>query len=213
VWFPQGAWVSPPSLCAAWLDAGGGRIERRFAHPVAAQALDALRGEALLVDASGACLDRALPVAQVRGQVSYLPPAHSRRLDVAVTGDGYVAPMPGGGHCAGASFAHDDLDLTPRVADHAENLARVARMLPGFAAGLDAAALHGRAGLRITTPDRVPAFGLLRADRAVATGLGARGLVWAPLCAEVLASQLEDEPLPIERELADAIAPTRFAGR
>jgi tRNA 5-methylaminomethyl-2-thiouridine biosynthesis bifunctional protein len=83
-------------------------------------------------------------------------------------------------------------------------------MLPGFVAGLDAASLDGRAGLRITTPDRVPAFGLLAPDRAIATGLGARGLVWSPLCAEALASQLEDEPLPLEADLARAIDPQRF---
>jgi tRNA 5-methylaminomethyl-2-thiouridine biosynthesis bifunctional protein len=119
--------------------------------------------------------------------------------------------MPGGGHCAGASFGHDDVDLALRPGDHADNLARVARMLPGFTAGLDAAALDGRAGLRITTRDRVPAFGMLRDGHAIATGLGARGLVWAPLCAEIMASQLEDEPAPVEGDLAAAIAPARFA--
>jgi hypothetical protein len=31
----------------------------------------------------------------------------------------------------------------------------------------------------------------------------------APLCAEVFAAQLEDEPLPVERELAAAISPRR----
>jgi tRNA 5-methylaminomethyl-2-thiouridine biosynthesis bifunctional protein len=44
----------------------------------------------------------------------------------------------------------------------------------------------------------------------VATGLGARGLVWAPLCAEIFVSQLHDEPLPVERDLVEAVAPQRF---
>jgi tRNA 5-methylaminomethyl-2-thiouridine biosynthesis bifunctional protein len=213
VWFEHGAWVSPPSLCAAWLDAHSARIERRYACRVTPGEVAAMQADALVIDATGAGLDGALPVAQVRGQVSYLPASATRRLDVAVTGDGYIAPMPGGGHCAGASFGHDDVDLAVRAAEHRHNLDRVARMLPGFAAGLDAATLAGRAGLRITTPDRVPAFGCLHERHAVATGLGARGLVWSPLCAEVLASQLEDEPLPVERDLADAIDPRRFAGR
>ncbi len=213
VWFPQGAWVSPPALCTAWLDAHAGQIERRFARGVTLRDLAALEEDALVIDATGAGLDDALPIAQVRGQVSYLPPAPHRQLDIAVTGDGYVAPMPGGGHCAGASFGHDDTDLAPRAADHAENLARVERMLPGFAAHLEPRALGGRAGLRVTTPDRVPAFGLLRERRAIATGLGARGLVWAPLCAELFASQFEDEPLPVERELVAALDPQRFALR
>jgi tRNA 5-methylaminomethyl-2-thiouridine biosynthesis bifunctional protein len=46
-----------------------------------------------------------------------------------------------------------------------------------------------------------------------ALGLGASGLLWAPLCAELLASQLEGEPLPLERDLAAALDPGRFARR
>jgi tRNA 5-methylaminomethyl-2-thiouridine biosynthesis bifunctional protein len=210
VWFPYGAWVNPPSLCAANLAAHPDRIDAMFATSIAPADLHALAAGTLVVDATGAGLEGLLPVAQVRGQVTFLPAAPARQLTVAITGDGYIAPMPGGGHCAGASFGHDDPELDVRVREHAENLARVERMLPGFARGLAPAALDGRAGLRITTPDRVPAVGLLRERYAVATGLGARGLVWAPLCAEVLASQLEDEPLPVERDLAAAIAPARF---
>jgi tRNA 5-methylaminomethyl-2-thiouridine biosynthesis bifunctional protein len=44
-----------------------------------------------------------------------------------------------------------------------------------------------------------------------ALGLGANGLLWAPLCAELLASHMEGEPLPLERDLAEAIGPGRFA--
>ncbi|CAG9228858.1 hypothetical protein BVI434_550049 [Burkholderia vietnamiensis] len=34
--------------------------------------------------------------------------------------------------------------------------------------------------------------------------------MWASLGAELIASQLEGEPLPLERELADAVDPARF---
>ncbi|EGD01892.1 bifunctional tRNA (mnm(5)s(2)U34)-methyltransferase/FAD-dependent cmnm(5)s(2)U34 oxidoreductase, partial [Burkholderia sp. TJI49] len=43
-----------------------------------------------------------------------------------------------------------------------------------------------------------------------AFGYGSRGLVWAALGAELIASQLEGEPWPLERELADAVDPARF---
>jgi len=43
-----------------------------------------------------------------------------------------------------------------------------------------------------------------------ATGLGSRGLLWAPLGAELLACELEGEPLPLPRDLAGAISPRRF---
>ena len=39
---------------------------------------------------------------------------------------------------------------------------------------------------------------------------GSRGLVWAALGAELIASQLEGEPWPLERDLAEDIDPARF---
>ena len=44
-------------------------------------------------------------------------------------------------------------------------------------------------------------------------GYGARGMVWALLLAELLAAQLEEEPLPLERELVTALDPARFLFR
>jgi tRNA 5-methylaminomethyl-2-thiouridine biosynthesis bifunctional protein len=93
--------------------------------------------------------------------------------------------------------------------------------------------LTGRVAFRCVTSDRLPMIGML-ADEAAAIadaaklrgawprdlprsdGLfgafayGSRGLVWATLGAELIASQLEGEPWPLERELAEAIDPARF---
>jgi tRNA 5-methylaminomethyl-2-thiouridine biosynthesis bifunctional protein len=44
-------------------------------------------------------------------------------------------------------------------------------------------------------------------------GYASRGLIWAPLAAELLASQLEGEPLPLEAALVDALDPARFVLR
>ena len=44
----------------------------------------------------------------------------------------------------------------------------------------------------------------------VLTGLGSRGLTTAPLMAEILASQWCGEPLPMEEDLLQALAPERF---
>jgi tRNA 5-methylaminomethyl-2-thiouridine biosynthesis bifunctional protein len=118
--------------------------------------------------------------------------------------------MPTGGYCIGATFQHDDTEITPRITDHAENLAQLESLLPGFAAAFNPAMLKGRVAWRATTPDRLPIFGALQPGLCLATGLGARGLLWAPLGAELVAASLNDEPLPIERELVDAISPRRF---
>jgi tRNA 5-methylaminomethyl-2-thiouridine biosynthesis bifunctional protein len=42
---------------------------------------------------------------------------------------------------------------------------------------------------------------------------GSRGLLWASLAGEIIASMLEGDPLPVERKLAAALDPARFALR
>ena len=89
----------------------------------------------------------------------------------------------------------------------------------------------GPVGLRLSTRDHLPLAGpvprardaagvpsdRIRADAEpglwVATALGGRGLLWAVLAAESIASALEGEPLPVEVRLAGLLSPARFLGR
>ncbi|BDB21044.1 tRNA 5-methylaminomethyl-2-thiouridine biosynthesis bifunctional protein MnmC [Pseudomonas sp. CYM-20-01] len=101
-------------------------------------------------------------------------------------------------------------------------------------------ALEGRAAFRCTSPDYLPivgpladrqafdqAYAALRKDARqvpgaacpwldglyVNSGHGSRGLITAPLTAELLAAWLDNEPLPVPRAVADACHPNRFAVR
>jgi tRNA 5-methylaminomethyl-2-thiouridine biosynthesis bifunctional protein len=47
----------------------------------------------------------------------------------------------------------------------------------------------------------------------ISAGFGGRGLLWAVLAAESIASRLDAEPPLLERELSDAIDPRRFPKR
>ncbi|HTQ76299.1 MAG TPA: bifunctional tRNA (5-methylaminomethyl-2-thiouridine)(34)-methyltransferase MnmD/FAD-dependent 5-carboxymethylaminomethyl-2-thiouridine(34) oxidoreductase MnmC [Burkholderiales bacterium] len=224
VWLASSGWVSPPELCAGQVQSD--RIRRVFSSEalrlVASGSEWRIEGKQgtlaqaphVIVAAAGnanALLPHApLPLTPVRGQISFAP--RSGRLDVPVGGDGFVAPTDAG-FVLGATFQLDDPEPSPRAADHAANLARAESLLPGFAEGLDPTRLAGRVAFRATTPDRLPIYGELpwRPGVHAALGLGANGLLWAPLCAEWLASRLEGEPWPIERELAEAIGAGRFA--
>ncbi|WP_349681071.1 FAD-dependent oxidoreductase, partial [Massilia sp. UBA6681] len=92
------------------------------------------------------------------------------------------------------------------------------------------APLAGRVGFRCVAPDRLPLVGRLpdfgvagRTERLrdvprhpglhALLGYASRGLIWAPLAAELLAAQLEGEPLPLETNLVDALDPARFVLR
>jgi tRNA 5-methylaminomethyl-2-thiouridine biosynthesis bifunctional protein len=227
-WFPLGAVVSLPSLAVAGIARAGAkmrritgrtvsRLEREGADWRALDSDDRVIAEApVLVVANAADASRLLPQARmrlsaVRGQVTYLPADPRRRLDVVVSGNGYVAPLPEGGHAVGATYGHDDFDTSVRIEDQVENLARAEALLPGFTADLDAATLSGWTGFRATVPDRLPIYGpTLLPGVYTATGLGSRGLLWAPLGAELLASRLEADPLPLPRDLAAALSPARF---
>lgn len=184
------------------------------------------------IDATGLARVPALRLRRVRGQVSHLPAERfgSDAPRVVVLRGGALLPPVDGLCLVGASYDFDDTDPAPRIDGHAGNLERLARIAPGAALGTDPATLAGRVGFRAVTPDRLPVVGALPqahagpAASAVprlgllarqpglfgAFGYGSRGLVWASLAAELLASQIEDEPLPLEAALVDAMDPARF---
>jgi tRNA 5-methylaminomethyl-2-thiouridine biosynthesis bifunctional protein len=149
----------------------------------------------------------------VRGQISYLPPI--RALKTVVLRGGMALPAIDGVSVAGASFDLDDEDRALRADSHAGNLERLERLIPGAARGLDPAKLAGRVGFRTVAPDRLPLIGALEGAQALygALAYGSRGLLWAGMGAELLASLMDGEPLPLEAPLAAALDPARFRRR
>ncbi len=205
-----------------------------------ADALIAEAGAVIFANAHDAARAAALefaPTRSVRGQLTLIDDSPLAALRVPVIGDGYAVPLDGGVTLAGATYEVDDTRLDLRAPGHVENLERVALMLPELATASEPATLwRGRVALRCVTSDRMPMLGQLGDEAAArrdaqrlagawpldlprAPGLfgafafGSRGLVWAALGAELIASQLEGEPWPIERELADQIDPARFLQR
>lgn len=141
---------------------------------------------------------------------------------------------------ASFNFQRDDLLPSPEEhADNLALLQHISPSLHSRMAGTEAdpAGLQGRVAFRSTTPDYLPLVGPLvdaqafrhtyaalgkdarqRFDGAapwlaglyVNAGHGSRGLISAPLAAELLAAWLEDEPLPLPRTVAEACHPSRF---
>ena len=245
-WFPHGGWASPASLCRAWLRAGGGNIH--FTGGVEIAALQPADAEWRVFDANGKILAQApvvifatgagklahtagLPITPVRGQVSHLAEGSLPKLKHAICSEGYLTPALNGVHCLGASYLKDHLDNETSQQEHADNVQRLARMLPGVEHAFDVAELDGRVGYRATTPDHLPLVGALPDLNATLKpgvrfntyprhtglfsllGLGSRGLVWSALLAEHLACVINQEPLPLPGDQVDAIDPARFALR
>jgi tRNA 5-methylaminomethyl-2-thiouridine biosynthesis bifunctional protein len=169
-----------------------------------------------------------LPLAALRGQVTHLDAATLPQLPFVLCREAYLTPAAGGIACAGATY---DLDADPqlRAASQQENIERLRALVSDPAAGA-AAPLNGRVGFRSVAPDRLPLVGALPDFEAAGSterlrdvprhpglhgllGYASRGLIWAPLCAELLAARLENEPLPLEANLVDALDPARFVLR
>jgi len=239
--FPQGGWVTPSSLCDALLRASGENLHRCFAseamvleRTVGGWRVGDGRGNVLaqapvviLANGTNATTfpqTQALPLSAIRGQVTHVPAAALPQLPVVLCGEGYVTRPAGGICCVGASYDFDS-DTQLRQTSHDENLARLKQVLPQVEVDVG---LAGRVGFRCVSPDRLPLVGALPDPELPVAGTrlrdvprlpglyglvayGSRGIVWAPFAAELLASMLEGEPLPIERELAEALDPARFA--
>jgi tRNA 5-methylaminomethyl-2-thiouridine biosynthesis bifunctional protein len=170
------------------------------------------------------------PLKRVRGQLTLLPGESLSTLRTVLAGAGHLTPAVDGTAVAGATYDFDDEDPEPREAGHAGNLARLEKLLPGAAARIDPATPGGSVGFRCVSADRLPLAGALP-DAAAPAGpmgrrtlprapglygliaLGSRGLTWAALGAEQVASMIEGEPPPLEGDLLDAVDPGRFALR
>jgi tRNA 5-methylaminomethyl-2-thiouridine biosynthesis bifunctional protein len=154
--------------------------------------------------------------------------------------EGYIAPARRGVHSIGATFNLLEQGHQLRASDHDHNLQSLARAVPAWAgelAGVDPGELAGRVGYRCASPDYLPlvgpapalaeflqTFAPLRKNARqllnhrgnylhglyLCTGHGSRGLTSTPLAAELLASQICQEPPPLARELERALAPARF---
>jgi len=169
-----------------------------------------------------------LPLSALRGQVSHVPAEMLPALPVVLCREAYLTPASGGVCSAGATY---DLDPDPALSpkSHQENLERLRGLLsdPHAAEG---APLQGRVGFRCIAPDRLPLVGRLPDFDAAGNterlrdvprhpglyallGYASRGLIWAGLGAELLAAQIEGEPLPLEMTLVDALDPARFVLR
>ncbi|HSY29780.1 MAG TPA: FAD-dependent oxidoreductase, partial [Burkholderiaceae bacterium] len=120
-------------------------------------------------------------------------------------------------------------DPSLRLDSQNQNLTRLDQILPHMSLVLTNPPLSGRVGFRCVSADRLPLVGALPDQLSLAhfhgdrlreiprlpglyalLGYASRGLIWAPLAAELLAAQIAGEPLPLERELAATLDPARF---
>lgn len=225
LWFPQGGWVAPAALCAAFAQglslqlgrpvtalapaAGGWRVATP-GRVFEAQALVVANGHA----ARGFAPLAHLPLQPVRGQITELAatPA-SRRQACVLCGEVYLTPARGDRHVLGATTRFDDAGTDVRLPEHEENLARLAAQFPGVyqtLGGGAASVVGGRAAIRCSAPGAMPIIGEVAPGLLVSLAHGTRGLLTAALAGECIAAALTHTLPPLPVKLAAAASPQRF---
>lgn len=181
-----------------------------------------------------------LPVYPVGGQVSHIPTtAKLSELRQVLCYDGYLTPQNPNNHhhCIGASYHRGQEETAYSEEDQQQNRQRLLNCFPQalWAKEVDVSGGEARCGVRCATRDHLPlvgnvadytatldAYAALAQERTDAVSapvyeglfmlgaLGSRGLCSAPLAAEILASQMSSEPLPLDGETLAALNPNRL---
>lgn len=177
-----------------------------------------------------------LPLYPVRGQVSHVPTtAGLSQLKTVLCYDGYLTPAHNGAHCIGASYGRNQTDLAYRADEQEQNRARLQACVPHqrWPAEVDVSGAQARVGVRCASRDHLPVAGPvarlaaladhdvnapadqqsalpLHAGLYVLGALGSRGLCSAPLCGELVASEICGDPLPLAADLLEALHPARY---
>ncbi|MBP6020390.1 MAG: tRNA (5-methylaminomethyl-2-thiouridine)(34)-methyltransferase MnmD [Burkholderiaceae bacterium] len=148
---------------------------------------------------------------RLAGQISYFRSPHLCGSKVVVAGEGYWLPATSEIHVGGSTYCADATASIITTQGHQDIIGKLAALLnvrPSWFGALPGPA-DGWAGWRAAIPDRLPVIGSLAAAPGVwlACAYGSRGLTWSALAADIMAARLHHEPVPLERELLQKIAP------
>ncbi|MFN2361254.1 MAG: bifunctional tRNA (5-methylaminomethyl-2-thiouridine)(34)-methyltransferase MnmD/FAD-dependent 5-carboxymethylaminomethyl-2-thiouridine(34) oxidoreductase MnmC [Marinobacter sp.] len=235
LWFPGSGWLEPGMLCRTQVDHP--RIQRCFGFDV--HRLTPCNGkwhiagngeQDVIADRVVICAGHLTPglvplrsefrFRTIRGQVSHLPEPSLSNPSVVLCGPGYINPAHQGIALTGATFDLHDQSPALSARSHQENLSMLASMAPAAlnsaAGGIDPDRLEGKVGFRCTTHDYQPVAGPLTDPAGFAlegidlfTGLGSKGLSYAPLLAEYLADRITGQPQCLPASLARRVATRR----
>ncbi|MDX1634270.1 MAG: bifunctional tRNA (5-methylaminomethyl-2-thiouridine)(34)-methyltransferase MnmD/FAD-dependent 5-carboxymethylaminomethyl-2-thiouridine(34) oxidoreductase MnmC [Marinobacter sp.] len=234
LWFANSGWLTPKALCRALLDHpnihaklgfrvtrlmpcnGRWHVSGQVGPQLAAHTVVLCAGHKTpdLLPASGGFRFRA-----IRGQVTSVPSEALHAPRAVICGSRYLNPNHDGQCLTGATFDLHDASENVSADSHLENLRELSGNLPALWRGPQApspAAVSGRVAFRCTTHDYQPTVGTLTSRTGkvlegmeVFTGLGSKGLAYAPLLVEFLADRLTGQPEALPLSLSQRLGPER----
>ena len=176
-----------------------------------------------------------LPLRKIRGQISIIPQEQS--IKSILCGKGYITPAVDGNYTLGATFNFNTDSSAVKIEEHQENLANFKNLLSPLLDEITLEKLAGQVNFRSSPHDYLPAVGpitdfeifastyaRIKQDRKAKfrepclklpnlflnIGHGAKGILTAPICGEIIADYIEDTPLPCSSKLRQALHPDRL---
>ncbi len=175
----------------------------------------------------------SVKITAVRGQINFFAKNNfSQNIKTIICSDHSLSPAVAGLHMIGTSYAPNDANPNLSDADTRDNLNALRKISPELYQSIDVNSSHGRVAWRSSTLDYMPLAGQLLDDEKlraklprynanpaelpwlnglyVNAGHGSKGMITAPLCAELIASLATNNALPLEAKLASRLNPSRF---
>ncbi|WP_028357749.1 FAD-dependent oxidoreductase [Brackiella oedipodis] len=138
----------------------------------------------------------------VGGQIMYVPKDECyTQLNMNIGAEGYVLPTDA--HYVIGSTYERDQPQAP-ISEQAQALLLKKMPLLRFKT-TPVLPYQGWSGSRAIVCDRLPVIAQVCQGLWMASAYGSHGLTWSRLAGDLLASALEDEPIPLERDLWQAI--------
>ncbi len=176
----------------------------------------------------------SMPLGKVKGQVSAIQSSETlSKLNTVLCYEGYLTPKSelDNRHRIGASYDRGHLDEEFDAVAQQDNRNKLTKCLPdcSWTSQVNVDDHVAKQGIRCVSRDHLPFVGevlnferlkTLPSDGSIEpatqpglyalVALGSRGLTTAPLLAEILASQMCGEPIPLGVDLLNALEPNRM---
>jgi tRNA 5-methylaminomethyl-2-thiouridine biosynthesis bifunctional protein len=174
-------------------------------------------------------------ITSVRGQINFFSESTiSRKLRTIVCSDHFVSPAIAGIHQIGTSYKPNDLQGSLNENDTHENLQALRKISAELfeTAKNTHSNIHGRVAWRSQTLDYMPLAGQLLDETQILAnqprynalsanlpwlnglyvnaGHGSKGMITAPVCSEMIANMVCNQPLNLHAKLASKLSPSRF---
>ena len=176
---------------------------------------------------------RSAKITSVRGQINFFEQNNfSQHIKTIICSDHSLSPAVTGLHSIGTSYAPNDSNQNISEADTLQHLNALRKISPELFASLQASSISGRVAWRSSTHDYMPLAGQIVCEEKlrenpprynakpaslpwlsglyVNAGHGSKGMITAPLCAELIACLATNSALPMEAKLASSLHPSRF---